>query len=536
MKQIIYPLYFAASLFLVACNQATKPQVKSIESCLQVETVKTDLKPLELDFVKSHSEQITLYSPLPEHEAELILRLINQYHAVLLEMFDISHDVRADDVEIFIVPSALQKHLSSRNYSGGFYTQRYGKPIIMINFDRYYYPHNIANVIYHEYFHYFHDQYFDANLPDWLNEGLAEYLSTIKFKSQSSQAEIGENSYIRWVDNVLTSRPPPKQKISEYVLNSREVIGSLSRSNYDFIKRAKYQRDRQIIFYQLSWIIADWLMETQKGKALFDKIKLNLNSGNPIAGLFDKSFEEDITTHALERYNTLEITYPKLGPQNIQHTSVSTSEFYDKWYFILGLFGNIELEYHGMGDIPKSVRENAVEIIQNSDLASFDFRLGQAVWAMQDRDYKCYEALFDKLFETNNDSNLNTLKVKLDTYLYRRRVSKKNQVAGLLNQIDIENISEQTELDYLTAFSSYRIRKEEHDIYERVKSTNILARNPFVSINFLDAVISSGDLDLAELILQRFELWAPKNEANERLIRRQKSAIKRAKLQAIEQD
>ena len=141
-------------------------------------------------------------------------------------------------------------------------------------------------LIFHEYVHSLMQQTF-SSLPLWLNEGLAEYYSTFRFRENSNTAEIGHP-----IDRHL------------YYLGQHSMIGLDELFSTTHRSSTYNEGTRQGVFYAQSWALVHYLVATDERRKQFGTFLRELRDGAGTEDALRAGFGVDLPTleKQLEKY------------------------------------------------------------------------------------------------------------------------------------------------------------------------------------------------------------------------------------------
>lgn len=108
------------------------------------------------------------------------------------------------------------------------------------------------SIIFHEYTHHFMCQYFPANYPNWVTEGLAEYFSTAAFKQ--NHIEVGKFQLAR----VYPLRTRPWMNVSKLFNPPRGGTG---------------------LFYPMSWLTTHYIMDDRARQVALTEFLKDIGAG-----------------------------------------------------------------------------------------------------------------------------------------------------------------------------------------------------------------------------------------------------------------
>ena len=145
-----------------------------IQGCMSLETLQSE------PWLKSESDNFTLYSKLDTAESESILGSLETFRGIV-EQANSNDREGAFPTEIYVMNQTEAALFGISRSVGGYFSNQLDKNIIYLQYSR-----NIdemISTILHEYVHYVHAER-ETSFPRWLEEGTAEYLSGVEVKQE----------------------------------------------------------------------------------------------------------------------------------------------------------------------------------------------------------------------------------------------------------------------------------------------------------------------------------------------------------------
>ena len=133
-------------------------------------------------WVEAKSENFIFYGDASPKRAQKILGELEEYRALLFQFYSIGVETEPVPVRIYATKSSndIEDMTGSVN-AAGVYTTRREAPLFILNIKGGFHDKSQAKTIaLHEYTHHILSQYTDQMYPRWVNEGMAEYLSTFR--------------------------------------------------------------------------------------------------------------------------------------------------------------------------------------------------------------------------------------------------------------------------------------------------------------------------------------------------------------------
>jgi len=203
------------------------------------------------DWVEAKSDNFLFTGDVSEKRAEKILSELEEYRAIIFSLFQVERANEAVPLRVYATKSSrdIEDMTGSKN-AAGVYSARLENPLFILNVKGGFTDKSPAKAIaLHEYTHHLLSQYTDQMYPRWVNEGMAEYLSTFR-ASDKGRVKIGLPKEERgwtlarydWMDwDILTS-----------------AIRSYPYSNSDDRNTEAVQR----LFYAQSWLAVHYIQST----------------------------------------------------------------------------------------------------------------------------------------------------------------------------------------------------------------------------------------------------------------------------------
>lgn len=144
------------------------------------------------DWVEARSDNFVFVGDASEKRAEKIVSELEQYRAIIFTLFRVEADNEIVPVRIYATKS--QRDIADMTGSinaSGVYTTRRESPVFILNIKGGFSDKSPAKAIaLHEYTHHLLAQHTEQLYPRWVNEGMAEYLSTFT-ASKNGKIRIG---------------------------------------------------------------------------------------------------------------------------------------------------------------------------------------------------------------------------------------------------------------------------------------------------------------------------------------------------------
>lgn len=166
-----------------------------IQGCASIEKLQSD------PWLKSQSNNFTLYSKLNETENKSILENLEAFRA-LINLTNKNNNTRTFPTEIYVMSKDEASLFDISKNTGGFFDNNLDKNIIYLRY--YKKTQHMISTILHEYVHYVHAQK-QASFPRWFEEGTAEYLSGVEIANDKlilgaiQKGRLAWLSYEKWL-------------------------------------------------------------------------------------------------------------------------------------------------------------------------------------------------------------------------------------------------------------------------------------------------------------------------------------------------
>lgn len=240
-------------------------------------------------WIEVRTENFVLYSnasPGKTKKLAIDLERFREVLGLITKGFDLEASVPTS-VYVFkneagLLPYKLDASGNPRNLAGYFLRGRFRNYIaldVSAAAER-------SRIVYHEYVHSMLHETF-GSMPQWLDEGLAEYYSTFRFNNLSSTAWVGDS-----IDGHL------------YLLSSRPLM-NLDRLFTITTRSPEYNEETmQGLFYAQSWLLVHYLVATDELRSQFGKFLTGLREGADAEQAIQDSLQTDLATLAqrLEQY------------------------------------------------------------------------------------------------------------------------------------------------------------------------------------------------------------------------------------------
>lgn len=240
----------------------------------------------EARWVKAQTQHFTIYSDLSEKEVNAYANHIERFDHLLREMVNLpgAPMSESDRVTVFLVPFSTVQSLARSSVIGGFYNAHIQDTLAVM-------PQNLPDgvdagpmeVMFHEYAHHIFLSSTEAAYPSWVQEGLAEFFSTTRFRDDGS---------------ILIGAPPEMRGWAlhkQVQMTLPELLDSDGKQLNDFEMEDKYAR---------GWLLTDYLLVgSDRTKQYGEYLKL-MAAGVPSLQAAERAFG-DLRKLAgeVERYN-----------------------------------------------------------------------------------------------------------------------------------------------------------------------------------------------------------------------------------------
>jgi tetratricopeptide (TPR) repeat protein len=144
------------------------------------------------DWVEAKSDNFVFTGDVSEKRAEKILSELEEYRAIIFTLFQVEPANETVPVRVYATKSGRDiEDMTGAKNAAGVYASRLENPLFILNVKGGFTDKSPAKTIaLHEYTHHLLSQYTDQMYPRWVNEGMAEYLSTFR-ASDKGRVKIG---------------------------------------------------------------------------------------------------------------------------------------------------------------------------------------------------------------------------------------------------------------------------------------------------------------------------------------------------------
>jgi tetratricopeptide (TPR) repeat protein len=138
------------------------------------------------EWVEVRSDNFTFVGDASEKKAKKIVAEIEEYRAILFNIFNIDEESETVPVRIYATKSLREiTDITGQENAGGVYVPRRESPLFILNIEGGFNDKSQSKAIaLHEYTHHLISRHTNQLYPRWVNEGMAEYLSTFKVSSK----------------------------------------------------------------------------------------------------------------------------------------------------------------------------------------------------------------------------------------------------------------------------------------------------------------------------------------------------------------
>lgn len=211
------------------------------------------LNPLKThaNWVEVKSDNFTFIGDASERKAKKIVEEVEQYRAILFKMFGIDPESEIVPVRIYATKSSREiTDITGRENAGGVYVPRRESPLFVLNIRGGFSDKSPAkSIALHEYTHHLISRHTNQMYPRWVNEGMAEYLSTFT-ATDSGTVRIG-------LPNETRGRTLATYQWMDWDL----IFGSIRR--YPFANDGSNNTEiGQALFYAQSWLAIHYIQST----------------------------------------------------------------------------------------------------------------------------------------------------------------------------------------------------------------------------------------------------------------------------------
>jgi hypothetical protein len=225
------------------------------------------------DIVQESEHYIIYSTATPEQTSEiaLVAEIVYKGYAQLIKQ---AHDKNGLHPKLKIKLFKNRKEFKRCNRSKGWAEAYYGKPYCYL-----YYSADEKNPFHwmtHEATHQLNAEVADLSLSRWLNEGIAEYISTSRIIDNRLQlGEIDTNTYpIWWLDTMASTGNLAMDKGNLSIIPLRAIISGRGGPDID-----EYFN----LYYLHWWSLTHFLIHSQQEKHRSGLMRLAKQGGEPVA-------------------------------------------------------------------------------------------------------------------------------------------------------------------------------------------------------------------------------------------------------------
>lgn len=144
------------------------------------------------DWVEAQSDNFIFWGDVSEKRATKIVSELEEYRAIIFTLFKVEASPEVIPVRVYATKSARDvTAMTGMEGASGVYSTRLESPLFILNVKGGFTDKSQAKAIaLHEYTHHLLSQYTNQMYPRWVNEGMAEYLSTFR-ASKNGYVRIG---------------------------------------------------------------------------------------------------------------------------------------------------------------------------------------------------------------------------------------------------------------------------------------------------------------------------------------------------------
>lgn len=205
----------------------------------------------QANWVEVRSENFIFVGDASERKATKIVEEVEEYRAILFKMFGIDPESEIVPVRIYATKSSREiTDITGRENAGGVYVPRRESPLFVLNIRGGFSDKSPAkSIALHEYTHHLISRHTNQMYPRWVNEGMAEYLSTFT-ASDNGTVRIG-------LPNNTRGRTLATYQWMDWDL----IFGSIRR--YPFGNDGSNNTEiGQALFYAQSWLAVHYIQST----------------------------------------------------------------------------------------------------------------------------------------------------------------------------------------------------------------------------------------------------------------------------------
>jgi len=235
-----------------------------IQGCASIEKLQSEA------WIKSQSNNFTLYSQLNENENKSILENLEAFRS-LINLSNKDNNTQVFPTEIYVMSQNEANLFGISKNIGGYFNNNLDKNIIYLRY--YKKTQYMISTILHEYVHYVHAQR-QASFPRWFEEGTAEYLSGVEISDEKLILGAIQKGRLAWLGY-------------EKWLPAQDIINPGDMTNWTGTDLS--------MFYAQSWLITFYLNNRELPQGQNYSTQLNnyinaLHKGNDKVADFESAF------------------------------------------------------------------------------------------------------------------------------------------------------------------------------------------------------------------------------------------------------
>lgn len=237
-------------------------------------------------WIEARTEHFAVYGDLSEREASDVAVQLERFDHLLRQIANLpsAPESESDKVTVFLVPFSTVQSLAHSSMIGGFYASDIQSTLAVM-------PESLPDgvdagpfeVMFHEYTHHIFISSADTSYPSWVEEGLAEFFGTTRFRRDGT---------------ILIGAPPQMrgQALHRQVqMNIEELLSSDGKKLSDAEIEDKYAR---------GWLLTHYLLLGGKRPKQYDAYLKLMAKGVPSLDAARQVFGDLRTLGGeLERYN-----------------------------------------------------------------------------------------------------------------------------------------------------------------------------------------------------------------------------------------
>ena len=241
-------------------------------------------------WIEARTEHFAVYGDLSEREASDVAVQLERFDHLLRQIANLpsAPESESDKVTVFLVPFSTVQSLAHSSMIGGFYASDIQSTLAVM-------PESLPDgvdagpfeVMFHEYTHHIFISSADTSYPSWVEEGLAEFFGTTRFRRDGT---------------ILIGAPPQMrgQALHRQVqMNIEELLSSDGKKLSDAEIEDKYAR---------GWLLTHYLLLGGKRPKQYDAYLKLMAKGVPSLDAARQVFGDLRTLGGeLERYNRVRL-------------------------------------------------------------------------------------------------------------------------------------------------------------------------------------------------------------------------------------